>query len=74
MAGAMAPEGIQDAARGAVPRAVLLDALGTLISFEPPAPRLRLALRERLGADAARVRVTKPAVKPGVVSVTSSRP
>ncbi len=33
------------------PRAVLLDALGTLISFEPPAPRLRLALRERLGAD-----------------------
>jgi putative hydrolase of the HAD superfamily len=33
------------------PRAVLLDALGTLISFEPPAPRLRQALRERLGAD-----------------------
>lgn len=32
-------------------RAVLLDALGTLISFEPPAPRLRLALRERLGVD-----------------------
>src|SRR5690349_24904049 len=31
--------------------AVLLDALGTLISFEPPAPRLRLSLRERLGAD-----------------------
>jgi putative hydrolase of the HAD superfamily len=31
--------------------AVLLDALGTLISFEPPAPRLRLALRERLGID-----------------------
>ena len=30
---------------------MLLDALGTLISFEPPAPRLRLALRERLGAD-----------------------
>ena len=30
---------------------VLLDALGTLISFEPPAPRLRLALRERLGID-----------------------
>src|SRR4051794_3083262 len=33
------------------PRAVLLDALGTLMSFEPPAPRLRLALRERLGID-----------------------
>jgi len=31
--------------------AVLLDALGTLISFDPPAPRLRLALRERLGID-----------------------
>ena len=30
---------------------MLLDALGTLISFEPPAPRLRLALRERLGVD-----------------------
>jgi putative hydrolase of the HAD superfamily len=33
------------------PRAVLLDALGTLLSFEPPAPRLRLALRERTGID-----------------------
>jgi putative hydrolase of the HAD superfamily len=33
------------------PRAILLDALGTLIGFEPPAPRLRLALRERLGVD-----------------------
>jgi dihydroneopterin aldolase len=32
------------------------------------------ALRDRLGADAVRVRVTKPAVKPGVVSVTASRP
>jgi putative hydrolase of the HAD superfamily len=32
-------------------QAVLLDALGTLISFEPPAPRLRLSLRERLGVD-----------------------
>ncbi len=33
------------------PRAVLLDALGTLVSFEAPAPRLRAALRERLGVD-----------------------
>src|SRR5262245_57796016 len=33
------------------PRAVLLDALGTLISFAPPAPRLRLSLRERTGID-----------------------
>jgi putative hydrolase of the HAD superfamily len=35
----------------AQPRAILLDALGTLISFEPPAPRLRAALRARTGAD-----------------------
>ena len=39
-------------------RAVLLDALGTLLYFDPPAPHLRDALRERLGrrghpADAA---------------------
>jgi putative hydrolase of the HAD superfamily len=31
--------------------AVLLDALGTLMTFEPPAPHLRAALRERLGVD-----------------------
>jgi putative hydrolase of the HAD superfamily len=31
--------------------AVLLDALGTLMYFEPPAPLLRAALRERLGAE-----------------------
>ena len=30
-------------------RAVLLDALGTLLHFEPPAPLLRAELRERLG-------------------------
>jgi putative hydrolase of the HAD superfamily len=33
------------------PRAILLDAMGTLLTFEPPAPRLREALRERLGVD-----------------------
>src|SRR5689334_16983320 len=33
------------------PRAVLLDAMGTLLTFEPPAPHLREALRDRLGAD-----------------------
>ena len=33
------------------PGAVLLDAMGTLLTFEPPAPHLRAALRERLGAD-----------------------
>jgi putative hydrolase of the HAD superfamily len=32
-------------------RAVLLDALGTLLHFEAPAPRLRAALRERLGVE-----------------------
>jgi putative hydrolase of the HAD superfamily len=33
------------------PRAILLDAMGTLLTFEPPAPHLRAALRARLGAD-----------------------
>src|SRR5437763_6534644 len=33
------------------PRAVLLDALGTLISFEDPVPHLRAALRSRAGVD-----------------------
>jgi putative hydrolase of the HAD superfamily len=32
-------------------RAVLLDALGTLLTFDPPAPRLRTALREGLGVE-----------------------
>jgi dihydroneopterin aldolase len=32
------------------------------------------ALHERFAPSAVRVRVTKPAVKPGTVSVTSSRP
>ena len=32
-------------------RAVLLDALGTLVTFDPPAPRLRAALRARLGVE-----------------------
>src|ERR1700676_2881134 len=41
------------------PRAILLDALGTLLALEPPAPRLVALLRERHGievgpADAAR--------------------
>lgn len=31
--------------------AVLLDALGTLLALEPPAPRLVVALRERLGVE-----------------------
>jgi putative hydrolase of the HAD superfamily len=31
----------------AQPRAILLDALGTLLSFEPPAPHLQAALRAR---------------------------
>src|SRR5688572_7703741 len=32
-------------------RAVLLDALGTLLYFDPPAPLLREALRERVGIE-----------------------
>ena len=32
-------------------RAVLLDALGTLVHFEPPAPLLKAELRERLGLE-----------------------
>jgi putative hydrolase of the HAD superfamily len=32
-------------------RAVLLDAMGTLLTFADPAPRLRDGLRERLGVD-----------------------
>lgn len=33
------------------PRAILLDALGTLLTFEPPAPHLRAALRDSTGVD-----------------------
>jgi putative hydrolase of the HAD superfamily len=33
------------------PRAILLDALGTLLTFEPPAPHLRAELLARLGVD-----------------------
>jgi len=33
------------------PRAVLLDALGTLLELEPPAPRLRDELRRRFGVE-----------------------
>ena len=32
-------------------RALLLDAMGTLLTFEPPAPHLRAALLARLGVD-----------------------
>jgi putative hydrolase of the HAD superfamily len=34
--------------------AVLLDAMGTLVELEPPAPLLRAALRERLGVEVSR--------------------
>jgi putative hydrolase of the HAD superfamily len=33
------------------PRAILLDALGTLVELEPPAPALRALLRERHGVE-----------------------
>jgi putative hydrolase of the HAD superfamily len=41
------------AAKGSRPvvRAVLLDALGTLLELQPPAPRLRAALREHAGLE-----------------------
>jgi putative hydrolase of the HAD superfamily len=40
-------------------RAVLLDAMGTLLTFEPPAPRLRAALRARTGADVGEATATR---------------
>jgi len=42
------------------PKAVLLDALGTLLSFEPPAPHLRTALARRghdVGEEAAKAAI-----------------
>jgi dihydroneopterin aldolase len=42
--------------------------------LEALADAVAAALEERFAPDAVRVCVTKPAVKPGVVSVTSSRP
>src|SRR3954451_17913613 len=47
----MAAQPNRDASPPAAPRAVLLDAMGTLLTFAPPAPRLRDALRARLGVD-----------------------
>ncbi len=43
-------------------RAVLLDALGTLMHFEPPAPLLREELRERLGLEVS-LEVAQAAMK-----------
>ncbi len=45
------PRALRIARRGAPapPRAILLDALGTLVALEPPAPRLRAELAERFG-------------------------
>jgi putative hydrolase of the HAD superfamily len=39
-------------------RAVLLDALGTLMTFDPPAPLLRAALRERLAVEVSEEKAT----------------
>jgi putative hydrolase of the HAD superfamily len=47
----MAAQPIRDGSSGRPPRALLLDAMGTLLTFAPPAPLLREALRERLGED-----------------------
>ena len=51
-------------------RAVLLDALGTLVHFEPPAPLLRAALRERLGSRSRRRRRRR---RSGTRSPTTAR-
>jgi putative hydrolase of the HAD superfamily len=40
-------------------RAVLLDAMGTLLTFEPPAPRLRAALLARAGVDVGEERAAR---------------
>jgi putative hydrolase of the HAD superfamily len=40
-------------------RAVLLDAMGTLLTFEPPAPLLRAALLERCGVDVGEERAAR---------------
>lgn len=37
------------------PQAVLLDALGTLVALEPPAPRLQAGLQAALGVDVGRL-------------------
>jgi putative hydrolase of the HAD superfamily len=37
------------------PRAILFDALGTLVELQPPAPRLRAALQRRAGVDVGEV-------------------
>jgi putative hydrolase of the HAD superfamily len=47
----MAEQPIRGVAAGGEPAAVLLDAMGTLMTFADPAPLLRAALRERLGID-----------------------
>jgi putative hydrolase of the HAD superfamily len=46
-------------ARQPNPRAVLLDAMGTLLTFEPPAPRLRAALLARCGVDVGEERAAR---------------
>src|SRR4051812_22014889 len=46
MPGSAASMAAQDRSHEGTPRAVFLDALGTLLSFEPPAPHLRAALRQ----------------------------
>ena len=45
------PRGDDPAAAGRAKRAILLDALGTLVRFEDPAPLLRSALSERHGVE-----------------------
>jgi putative hydrolase of the HAD superfamily len=47
----MAAQPTHDHVPARPPRAILLDAMGTLLTFAPPAPLLRAELRERLGVE-----------------------
>ncbi len=42
-----------------IPHALLLDALGTLVSLEPPAPRLRHELAERFGIEVSEAQAAR---------------
>ena len=48
--------GVQLARHRSQPAAILLDALGTLVALEPPAPRLRAELAQRFGLEVSEAR------------------
>lgn len=53
LASGHAGQGYSPGSSGLPPRAILLDALGTLVTFADPVPRLTAGLRERLGVEVA---------------------